>query len=436
MDEPVVRLRIDSLAHGGDGVGRDEHGRVVFIPGTCPGDSVTAVVHHEAPRFARARLLEIDEPSPDRVDPVCPYFGACGGCQWQHVDYDAQLRAKRDTVVEALGRIGGVADATVREIIASPEHYGYRNRVELLAEPGPPLAIGYAPLGGGDVVEVDTCDLLPGKHRSLPRKLAGALRFLQGRGDLGLARVGVRQSRTTGSLAVDVWTEPGPAPRAIMANTLAEGTGADTISRVVIRPEKGPRAIRGVETLSGSGAWSERLAGFDFTVSPTSFFQVNTAQAERLVESVLEGLVPSPGEVIYDVYAGVGTFTLPLARAGATVTAIEAAGSAVRDLRDNLERAGVDADVAPGDAARVLSVSDDASAAVVDPPRAGLSPDALQALAATGPERIAYVSCDPATFARDTARLAEAGYGLASVTPVDLYPQTYHVEVVGHLFRR
>jgi 23S rRNA (uracil1939-C5)-methyltransferase len=193
------------------------------------------------------------------------------------------------------------------------------------------------------------------------------------------------------------------------------------------------RDIAGVEVLSGSPTWHEKLGGFAYSVSPPSFFQVNTEVAESMVDVVVEALAPSASDRVLDLYAGVGTFTLPLAALDVEVVAVEGAGHAVRDLRRNLEDNDLDAEVAPGDAARALAELGDFDLAVVDPPRSGMRPEALAALVTAGPRRIVYVSCDPATLARDARRLAEAGYAISTVTPVDLFPQTYHVETVAVL---
>jgi 23S rRNA (uracil1939-C5)-methyltransferase len=200
-------------------------------------------------------------------------------------------------------------------------------------------------------------------------------------------------------------------------------------------PEKA-RRIAGVERLSGTGSWHERILDEDMRLSAPSFFQVNTKGAEKLVELVLAGLAPAEDDVAMDLYSGAGTFTLPLARRCSYVAAVESYGPAVRDLRRNLESSGLDdVDAVGGDADREFP-DEDADVIVVDPPRAGLAPHVVEQLSATGARAIAYVSCDPATLARDLARFREAGtFEPVSVTPVDLFPQTFHVECVTILTR-
>jgi 23S rRNA (uracil1939-C5)-methyltransferase len=435
VSENHLLLQAESLASGGDAVARDADGRVVFVRGAAPGERIRARVLEERPSFARAVVEEVLEPSADRERPCCPSFGACGGCQWQHVAYDAQLTAKRRIVDDALERIGGI-DVRAFEVVPAQAHYGYRNRVELGPGPGPTLSLGYVGVDGSHVA-VDSCDLLPDRFREAPRRISGALRYLEGSSRLGIERAALRISESGGSCSLELWTRPGPFPRGVAATTLGNAVDVDTVSRVLFDAERGRHAVRGVETLAGSGRWEERLSGYRYSVSPASFFQVNTAQAEKLVEVVVDSLEPDPDEPVLDLYCGVGTFTLPLAASGARVLAVEASGSAIKDLERNLQDARLAARILPGEASRVLEDErPSVRSSVVDPPRAGLSVKALESLAAATRERIVYVSCDPSTFARDAGRLSGAGFALGRVTPVDLFPQTYHVELVGVFDRR
>lgn len=430
--EDQLTLRIESLAQGGDGVGHTADGVTVFVRYACPGDVVRARVLDVHDRFLHAIAEEVVEASPQRVPPPCPYFGECGGCQWQHVNGDTQRAAKQRIVSDALGRIGKM-QAAVGETVASPLAYGYRNRVELHVGPvAGRTALGYSALGSDRLVPVDLCLLLPKRQQKVPKALGGALRFLaRDQRASQVLRIGYRTAVHGGDVAVDVWTPPGPFPRQMAAKVLADAGGASSVSRVLQRQEPRRRDVAGVEVLAGSGTWREGLGEFSYEVSPTSFFQVNTRLAEAMADLVLERLDPAEDDRVLDLYAGVGTFTLPLAATGADVVAVEGAGSAVRDLRRNLEANGLWADVAPGDAARALAELGAFELAVVDPPRSGMRPDALRALVETGARRIVYVSCDPATLARDARALADAGYSLGEVTPFELFPQTYHTECVA-----
>ena len=434
----MTKLHIESLAYGGDSIAHLDDGRTAFVSGGCPGDTVEATITSDQGRFVRATTSEVLESSQDRVAPPCPYFGVCGGCQWQHVAYPLQLSSKRQSVVDALVRIGHVANADelVGPTIASPEEYGYRNKVELVIDSssGRPR-LGFHQAGSDRIVAVDSCLLLPKAYVKAPKALSGALRYVAGEQDLGLSRLGLRVASHTRDVEVALWTAPGAFPRRIAATTLGTAVRSTSIVRVLVKGTTKARKVAGVEVLSGSGHWKERLLGTTMAISAPSFFQVNTKAAEKLVQTTLDGLAADGSDRVLDLYAGAGTFTLPLAEIAGETVAVESASSAVKDLRRNLENVGVWADVIGGDATRELATIGHIDAVVVDPPRAGLMPEAIDGLVATGASRIAYVSCDPATLARDTKSLTEKGYRLIAATPVDLFPQTYHVETVA-IFNR
>jgi 23S rRNA (uracil1939-C5)-methyltransferase len=431
----VPQVTIETLSYGGDAVARLDDGRVAFVPYGCPGDVARIEIVADKGSFVRGTITEIVTPGSSRVPAPCPYFGACGGCSWQHVAYDAQLEAKTAAVRDALQRIGGVDGAVVRPCEPSPRQYNYRNKVELVNDPAAErLTLGYHRAGSEEVVAIDRCLLLPKALERAPKALQGALRYSGGDEGLDIMRVALRGALHTGDNEVAIWTAPSAFPRKSVATTV--GSALKTSSIVRVLSKGGPAAARriaGVEVLAGKGFWRERLGGYTYSVSAPSFFQVNTGAAEKLVAIALEALSPSGVDHVVDVYSGAGTFTLPLAEAAGFVTAIEAEGTALRDLRRNLENAQLDAEFAPGDASRALPEIDGFDLALVDPPRSGLTPEVLQALAAARPRAIAYVSCDPPTLARDVKALRTAGYALEAAWPVDLFPQTWHVETVALL---
>lgn len=430
----MASLTIERLAYGGDAIARLDDGRTVFVEGGCPGDIVDAEIIEDRDRFARARVLQVIQPSPDRVIPPCPYFGACGGCNWQHVAYTRQLEAKRSAVVDTLERIGRIkgADSLVAPCEPSFREYGYRNKLEFVTDPAADrLRLGFHRSGSGEVVEVERCLLLPKQLQSVPKSLGGALRYIAGESDLGISRVGVRAAVNTRDVEVALWTTPGAFPRAVTAKTLGQAVKTTSLVRVLSRGESARRQIAGVEVLAGKGRWRERLAGLTYSVSAPSFFQVNTPGAERLVQLAIEVLEPDGSDRVVDLFAGAGTFTLPLAELAGEVIAVESASSAVRDLRRNLEEEQVWADVVGGDATREIAAIGGFDKLLVDPPRAGVEAGIIDAIAAARPARVCYISCDPATLARDAERMAQAGYALTSATPVDLFPQTFHVETVA-----
>ena len=391
-----MRLKIESMAYGPDAVAHADDGRAVFVTGAVPGDVVEAEVVREEKRLVKARVTAVLEPSPDRVEPRCPWASVCGGCPWAAMDYAAQLAAKRDNVVQSLSRIGHLgaerAEALVAPVLAPGASWGYRNKVELAVERRRGRAVvGMHAQGDSGVVKVDRCLLLDADHEGLVKAVSGSLSYLANSHNLNVERVGIRASR-------------GPLKA---------------------------RKLAGTERLDGNGWWQERILDETMRVSAPSFFQVNTLGAEQLVQLVLEALEPGADDAAMDLYSGAGTFTLPLARRASWVDAVESYGPAVGNLRHNLERAGIDnADAVGGDAGREFP-DEGADIVVVDPPRAGLAPDVVENLSTLDARAIAYVSCDPATLARDLDRFEEAGrFSPVWVKPVDLFAQTFHVECV------
>ena len=436
-----IELTCERMSYGPDAVAHDGGGKTVFVSGGVAGDRVRAVVDREEERWAHATVAEVLAPSADRVAPACPFAGVCGGCPWAALSYPAQARAKRAGVVDALARIGHFspdrAEALVAQTVSPSEPWGYRNKVELaVAREHGRTALGMH-AAGDDVVRVKSCKLLDRAHAGAVKSVAGALSYLVGRHPIDLERVGIRVSRRTGEVEVALWDRPGAFPRAQAAKILADALHPTSVVRVM---QKGPakaRRIAGVECLSGAGSWGELVGDERMRVSAPSFFQVNTKGAEKLVELVMDALDPQPDEEAMDLYCGAGTFTLPLARRAGFVSAVESYGPAVRDLRRNIEGAGLDnVDPIGGDAGREFPDTD-ADVIVVDPPRAGLAADVVRRLSEQPARAIAYVSCDPATLARDLARFEQEGtFSAVRVTPVDLFPQTYHVETVTLLERR
>ena len=436
-----LELVCEKMTYGPDALAHDAEGRTVFVSGAVAGDRVRALIDREERRWAHANATEVLEPSPDRVTPLCPYAFVCGGCPWASLSYEAQAEAKRSGVVDALSRIGKLGDersgALVSPIVSPGEPWGYRNKVELaVASDGGRVTLGMHGRSEGDVVRVKECRLLDKFGSKAVKAVSGALSYLAGSHELGLERVGIRVSRRTKEVEVALWGRPGPFPRPQVAKVLADALHPTSVVRVMQRGPAKARRIAGVECLSGAGSWTELVASERMRISAPSFFQVNTRGAEKLVELVLDGLDPREDEEAMDLYCGAGTFTLPLARRSAFVSAVESYGPAVRDLRRNLERAGLgNVDPIGGDAGREFPDTD-ADVIVVDPPRAGLAEDVVAQLSEQPARAIAYVSCDPATLARDLARFASAGvFKPRSITPVDLFPQTYHVETVTILER-
>jgi 23S rRNA (uracil1939-C5)-methyltransferase len=463
----TLSVTIDDLAYGGEGVGRAD-GYVVFVPGGVPGDSVRVRLTQARARFGRGAIESIDRPSPDRVEAPCPYFGRCGGCRLQHLRYEAQLALKTKQVTDCLQRLGGIGAFEMRPILPAPEIYGYRNKMEFTvarADAGErvvpkgrrldPGAGGEGPVVGlheadryDAVLDIERCLLQSDRMNAL---LDEARRFIADRrltvydqesGEGLLRFLMLREGKGTGEAMVNMVTS---APSVSELEPLvgrAQARVPETSSVVLnVNPKKASVAV-GVEEhlLGGRDHIRESLGGLTFQVSAGSFFQTNTAQAERLFGLVLDAAALTGEETVLDLYAGTGAISLLLARRCRRVFGIEVAPAAVADAVRNAEINGItNCTFLAGEVRfalpELISRGVAADVAVCDPPRAGFHPKALAALATLAPARVVYVSCNPATLARDVGELVRSGYRVEWVQPVDMFPHTPHIEVVAHLTR-
>lgn len=441
----IETVTVERMGQGPEAVAHLGSGKAVFIPGAAPGDVLEVEVVEEKASFARGRIVRVVQASPLRIEPKWGEPVAASVAPWQHLNYSAQLAAKHENIVSNLQRIAGVppsvARAKVCDALPSKRQWGYRNKLEFGVgrSAAGKLTLGFCGEGSALVQESLSCPLAVRPIEKASKALSGALRYLEGNEGLGIFRVGVRASLRTGETEIALWSEPSGFPRAEAVKTLSSALKNTSLVRVLASTGKA-RKVKKVEVLAGKGNWAEQLSGAEFHASAPSFFQVNTAQAEKLVAFAVQQLGGHMGEVgpsgldglaVADLYAGGGTFSIPLALAGASVCAVEAEGSSVRDLRRNAEYNQVWVDVVGGDAARELPKLGHLDALVVDPPRAGLAPSVVKDIAAAAPEKVIYVSCNPATWARDVKRFSARGYELSAVQPVDLFPQTHHVEVAS-----
>jgi 23S rRNA (uracil1939-C5)-methyltransferase len=372
-------------------------GRVVLTPFVLPGERVRVESRQEKPGLVRAETLDVLEPAPERAVAPCPYFGRCGGCHYQHAPYEYQLSLKRQILVEELRRLGRIEPPEPIAVL-SGEPWGYRNRAQFHIENG---QLGYREARSHKLCAIERCPI--GSPR-INEMIATLLRMLRD----------PRWPRFVKSL--EVFTDE----RQVQLNVL------DTARPVARRFfEWCAEEIPGL--VSGALDYEER-----FRVSGNSFFQVNRFLPDRLVEAAVDG---AEGEAAIDLYAGVGLFTLPLARRFQSVTAVESGRAAVADLQFNAERAGL-ANVAAEQrtAEDFLAALEKAPDFVLlDPPRAGVGKAVVRRLIELRPPRVTIVSCDPATLARDLAALTAGGFRIEGMTLVDLFPQTFHLETVVKL---
>jgi 23S rRNA (uracil1939-C5)-methyltransferase len=458
-----VELTIDSIGFEGVSVGRID-GIVHFVKGALPGEHVRARVTRSKKSYVEAEVVDVLAPSQHRLDPPCPHFGACGGCKWQHFDYGEQVRWKRQHVVDAFQRIGQIDVGEIAETMASPAAYGYRNKMEFSF--GASRWLTNEEIASGETFETDFALGLhvPGrfdKVRHLDHCLLQAevgntvlkathllaeqfgVRAYHQRAHEGFLRhLVVRTSATTGAVMTilisagianeqeDRFVEAWMALHA----TLPEGS---TMMHAV-NITRSPVAVGQIERTIGPAYLTEHSHGVEYRISPFSFFQTNTLQLPNLVGKALEAAHITADDVVWDLYCGTGTLTLPAAKAARHVVGIELVESSIADATANAERNHIEnielhvADLHAPSTITMLRSIVQPSVVMIDPPRAGMHPALVQHVLDVAAPRISYVSCNPATLARDCAMLAEK-YDVVRVTPVDMFPQTYHVEAVAEL---
>jgi 23S rRNA (uracil1939-C5)-methyltransferase len=403
----IFEVEVTGLVYGGDGIGRLPDGRAVFVPFVLPGERVKIRVVEQRRGHARADLLEVLKPSEQRITPRCIHFSVCGGCHYQHMPYELQLEVKEKVLREQLARIGGIQDAPVQKMKPSPNAWNYRNTVQFQLTDDSRL--GFYRNSGHEVFPLQVC--------YLPEE---GINVVWPQIELepvpGLERVEMRQDASEEVLV-------------IFESTISEAPAFEvdfSLSAVHMGPD-GPVVLSGDERIVID------VLGKPFQVSAGSFFQVNTAQAGEMVRHVLDRLGMTPDSVFIDVYCGVGLFSAFAASQVARCIGIEVSPYACEDFADNLDPYE-NVELYQGTAEEILPALDlKPDFMVVDPPRAGLEKTALDAIVAMHPKKLVYVSCDPATLARDLKRLVESGYHLDEVTPFDLFPQTYHIESISLL---
>jgi 23S rRNA (uracil1939-C5)-methyltransferase len=435
QSDKSVLVKIDKLVHGGKGLTHDGS-LAIFVDGVLPGESVRVQLERVKKGYAEGRLLEVVTPSPHRTDAPCPVYGQCGGCQLQHASPTAQLELKRDILAETLVRLGGLTDVDVPPLMASPEVYGYRNRARLavVTPKGKTASLAYHEEGSHRLVPIAACPLLAPR---LNETVAHLNRALAGSGMMAalIQEVRLGYSVATGELVFQYEAERCTRRQAESWFERVR-TGLAGLKRQVMIAGRGLQQRRWVD---GETALPEQVAGLRLRCSDRSFTQANWRLNETLVETVtdwaLTGQERTPLRVL-ELYAGIGNFGLPIARGGALVTLVEANPAALADARYNARvnhvgrcrfRQG------PVEAILDASTPDEYDLVLMDPPRTGLSKEALTGLLRLRPHRLVYLSCDPPTLARDLRAMREAGYRVTRLQGFDMFPQTMHIETLVEL---
>ena len=453
-----ITLRLDSLAAAGEAVGRHD-GLAVFVEYGAPGDLVRVRITHAAQRFARGTIEEVIEPGPDRVEAPCPYFGACGGCQWQHIRYDAQVGAKKAILRDSFARIAGV---TLGNIGAAPmpDPWRYRSAAEYgVGRSDAPTGVVADGMGGGttdqasgrsalgflrarsnEVVPIADCLVQHPLNVEIMLAVDGWLGE-NGAGSLWLVRTRTSFAERR-ALVTFVFSEEDRAAEAMAQHLIRAVPDVAGVSAVAARDRRDQHR-RLSHHLVGDQFIFEEVAGRRYRIGPDTFFQVNPHQAARMVELALQMADAKPQDTVVDAYAGAGIFLAPLAERADRAIGIESNPAAVRDARANLRRANLrNASVVHEKVERALALMASearsrigaarakADVIILDPPRQGCGRQVMNAVAALEPRVVVMVSCDPATLARDVALLRERGYEPRRSVMVDLFPQAWRIESV------
>ena len=429
-----LELDVESLAYGGRGIAR-RNGYVVFVAGALPGDRVRAQITKSKRHYAEARTVELLRPSADRVPDRCDHGGEpCPGAPWQGLEYGQQLAYKQEQVDDALRRLGGLDGFELAPIEPAVERWRYRNKLEYsFGEREGELVLGFHARGRWDEI-VDAHDCLLASEANNARRneirdwaqASGVPPYDRRAGTGVLRNLVIREGRRSGRLQSRLVTSAAEIPRPpVDLHTIVEDEAGGT---------DGPTGALGEEYLE------EELCGLRFRLSHRAFFQTNTEMAERLYGHALEAVGLTGSERVYDLFCGIGTLSLVLARDAGEVWGVEIVPEAISDAEANAELNGItNANFRAGDARTTIRpLVEEAGRpdlVVVDPPRAGLSKKIVRRLIECEAGRIVYVSCNPTTLAPNAAQLQEAGYRLRRVQPVDMFPQTPHIECVAQLER-
>jgi len=443
-----VELDVDRLAYGGQGVARHD-GFVVFVRGAVPGDRVRATVRRRKRRYAEAHLDELLEPSPRRRSPACDHVGQCGGCEWQTLEYAAQLEYKQAQVVESLEHIAGLRDVPVDPIAGMDDPWGYRNKMEYSfgTDDEGQLLLGLHRRGSWrDIIETGACRLAPPEIEAARAAVADACRLLgldaysrdaeQPGGPL--RHLVVRRGRVGGDLFLNLFVHRRFPEERRLVDLVARTCDVSSFAVTVNESPADAAVGEGPFMLIGPPWFRETLAGTPLRVPAAAFLQTNSAMCDVLYDTALRYAAPDARHPAWDLYCGIGSLSLPLARRASHIVAIEVQEEAVAAAAENARLNDVaNVEFHAGDVRVVLKgmlpvpPDERPSVVIADPPRAGMSKKAVARMAALEADRLVYVSCNPTTLAANAMQLDELGYALRRVAPVDMFPHTHHIESVA-----
>ena len=432
-------IKIERMGYGAAAVGHLANGKAVFVEGAAPDEVCEVRVTTEKPSFAEAELVEIIEKSEKRMENDCPRFGACGGCQMRHMKYAAQLECKKEIVENAIRRIGGFADFSLDEVIGAENTYNYRNKAVFRAgyENGRVIC-GFSAAKSHTVVSADDCLICNEAFPEIATAVAehaNKYNIPPFDGKRGILKsVFTRSSRKTGEIVAVISVN---AKKLTREDELVKIilSASDKVSGIALETSGNLSVLYGNETLT------EEICGIEFTVSPQSFLQVNSAQTERLYEKALEFAGIKSTDVVMDIYCGIGTISLAAAKRATRVIGVEKVKRAIEDAKKNAERnkitnaeffaAGAE-EIVP----ELIKRGERPDIVILDPPRAGSDEKTLAAICEAAPDKIVYVSCDAASLARDLKFICANGYKITRSAACDMFPHTAHIETVVKLERK
>ncbi|NLJ31888.1 MAG: 23S rRNA (uracil(1939)-C(5))-methyltransferase RlmD [Clostridiales bacterium] len=440
----IIELNIDGYTAEGSGVGR-YGGLAVFVPLAARGDRLRVKILKTAKTHAFGKPEEILVPSPDRVEPDCAQFARCGGCVFRHIGYGAELRAKEQRVRDALERIGGFRGIAMEPIVGADEPDHYRNKAQLPIGEAPDggVSLGFFAARSHRMIPCESCNLQPPVFAAAMEAFrqwanrSGETVYSERTGKGKLRHLYLRQARATGEVMVcAVVNGGGLRGEDELAQTLRRNVPG--LKSVIINSNRENTNVvlgKKCRTVWGADTISDRLCGLEFRISPLSFYQVNRDQAERLYALAGKYAALTGSETLLDLYCGTGTIGLSMAKNAGRVIGVEEVRPAVEDAEKNAQINGIrNAEFLCADAAQAAGMLKSRGilpdVVVLDPPRKGCTPGLIETVAAMAPRRVVYVSCDPATLARDLKLFAEKGYPPQKVAPVDMFPRTPHVETV------